>query len=244
LVVGGAGGLGSAICRRLIGAETPIFLTYRRNPAKAEALLAELRPHGPCHAARLDLTEPDSIAAAVASACELHGSIRAVVYAAGPSVRLPYVADVTAAMWRETLESDLFGFIHLMQAVIPQMKRQGGGTIVSITTFALEKFPLGDALSAVPKAGVEMLTRAIAREEGRNGIRANAVAPGIINAGLGDAFQKELFDPSVWERQRRKVPLGRFGEADEIADAVQFLVSDASRYITGQTLIVDGGLTI
>jgi NAD(P)-dependent dehydrogenase (short-subunit alcohol dehydrogenase family) len=89
-----------------------------------------------------------------------------------------------------------------------------------------------------------MLCRAVAREEGRYGIRANVVAPGIINAGLGEQFQQQLFSPEVWEGQRKRVPLRRFGEAEEIAEAVAFLASRRSAYITGQTLIVDGGLRL
>jgi 2-hydroxycyclohexanecarboxyl-CoA dehydrogenase len=121
-------------------------------------------------------------------------------------------------------------------------RRQQHGNFVAVVSFATYSFPPGDALSAVPKAGIEMLCRAVAREEGRYGIRANAVAPGIINAGLGAQFQESLFTPKVWEEQRRRVPLKRFGEGEDIASAVAFLSSEESSYITGQTLIVDGGL--
>jgi len=70
------------------------------------------------------------------------------------------------------------------------------------------------------------------------------VAPGIINAGLGDAFQKTLFTPEIWEAQRKRVPLKKFGEGEDIAEAVAFLASERSKYITGQTIIVDGGLSL
>lgn len=90
----------------------------------------------------------------------------------------------------------------------------------------------------MPKAAIELLRRAVAKEEGRLGIRANAVAPGIIAAGLGAQFLKDLYSPDAWDAQRRKVALRRFGRADEIAQAVAFLASDRASYITGQTLIV------
>ena len=105
-------------------------------------------------------------------------------------------------------------------------------------------YPPGDALSSVPKAAIESLCRAIAKEEGRANIRANAVAPGIIDAGLGANFLKELYSPEVWEAQRRRIALRRFGSGEDIADAVAFLASDRARYITGQTLIVDGGFSL
>jgi NAD(P)-dependent dehydrogenase (short-subunit alcohol dehydrogenase family) len=89
-----------------------------------------------------------------------------------------------------------------------------------------------------------MLCKAIAREEGRNGIRANTVAPGIINAGLGEQFQQSLFTPKIWDDQRRRVPLKRFGEAAEVADAVVYLASERASYVTGQTIVVDGGLRL
>src|SRR3546814_2837696 len=104
--------------------------------------------------------------------------------------------------------------------------------------------PPGDALSSVPKAGIESLGRAIAKEEGRFGIRANMVAPGIIDAGLGAAFLKDLYNPDIWETQRQRTALRRFGTGEEIAEAVRFLACERARYITGQTLIVDGGFSL
>ena len=89
-----------------------------------------------------------------------------------------------------------------------------------------------------------MLGRAIAKEEGSFGIRANMVAPGIIDAGLGATFLKDLYSPEIWETQRNRIALRRFGTGDEVAQAVAFLASEQARYITGQTLIVDGGFSL
>ena len=113
-----------------------------------------------------------------------------------------------------------------------------------MVSFAPYHFPPGDALSAVPKAGIEVLCRAIAREEGRNGIRANSVAPGIIDAGLGSAFMASLYSPEIWQKQRKRVPLKRFGKGEDVASAVAFFASPESSYITGQTIIVDGGMSL
>lgn len=114
-------------------------------------------------------------------------------------------------------------------------------SVVSVANYC---FPPGDALSSVPKAGIEALGRAVAKEEGRYGIRANMVAPGIIDAGLGADFLETLYTPEIWETQRKRIALQRFGSGEEIAEAVAFLASDRARYITGQTLIVDGGFSL
>jgi 2-hydroxycyclohexanecarboxyl-CoA dehydrogenase len=123
-------------------------------------------------------------------------------------------------------------------------RAQGGGNFVIVVSVANYCYPPGDALSSVPKAAMEALGRAIAKEEGRFGIRANMVAPGIIDAGLGTAFMGSLYTPEIWDGQRKKIALQSFGEGRDIGEAIAFLASDRARYITGQTLIVDGGFSL
>ena len=243
-VIGGTGGLGSAVCRRLAAEWEGIFFSYRSRRSAARMLQRELARDCSAACARIDLRDPDSISAGLKAAIVRFGSIGTVVFASGARIRQPYVADITARDWRKVIETELIGFTNLVAAVIPVLRRQGGGTMVATTSFAIYSFPPGDAISAVPKAGIEMLCRAIAREEGRHAIRANAVAPGIINAGLGEQFQRKLFSSKVWQGQRKRVPLKRFGEAAEVAEAVAFLATERSSYITGQTIIVDGGLRL
>jgi 2-hydroxycyclohexanecarboxyl-CoA dehydrogenase len=243
-VIGGTGGLGKAVCHCLSREWDAVFFTYRSREPEAAALERELSASCATGCARVDLRDPNSVAGALQVAKERFGAIRAVVFAAGVSILQPYVAEVTPEQWDDVIQTELIGFTHIVRAAIPLFRAQGGGAIVAIGSFATYSFPPGDALSAVPKAAIEMLCRAVAREEGRHGIRANVVAPGIINAGLGEEFQKKLFAPEVWEGQRKRVPLKRFGEADEVAEAVAFLASKKSAYITGQTIVVDGGLRL
>jgi NAD(P)-dependent dehydrogenase (short-subunit alcohol dehydrogenase family) len=221
-----------------------VFFSYRSRRPAARALQRQLSQHCTVACASIDLRDPKSISAGLEVALERFGSIGTVVFACGANIRQPYVADISAREWTAVIETELIGFTNLVRAVIPLLRRQGGGTLVAITSFATYSFPPGDAISAVPKAGIEMLCRAVAREEGRHAIRANAVAPGIINAGLGEQFQRKLFSPRVWQEQRKRVPLKRFGEAAEVAEAVAFLATERSSYITGQTLILDGGLRL
>jgi 2-hydroxycyclohexanecarboxyl-CoA dehydrogenase len=244
LVIGGSGGLGREVCRRLAADWPSIFLTYRSRREPAVALCDELAPRCKAECAPLDLRDGPRIRAVIEEAVASCHTIGTIVFAAGASILQPYVADITEEQWTEVFQTELVGFTHLVRAALPVFRRQGHGNFVAVVSFATYSFPPGDALSAVPKAGIEMLCKAIAREEGRNGIRANTVAPGIINAGLGEQFQQSLFTPEIWEDQRRRVPLKRFGEAAEVADAVVYLASERASYVTGQTIIVDGGLRL
>jgi NAD(P)-dependent dehydrogenase (short-subunit alcohol dehydrogenase family) len=244
LVIGGTGGLGSTICRRLAQDWDAVFFTYRSNLAAAQSLETALAAD--CEAAytALDVRDQSSVDTALQTALDRFGALGTIVFASGANIQQPYVADITHEAWDDVFQTELVGFTQLVRAAIPIFRRQKDGNFVSVVSFATYSFPPGDALSAVPKAAIEMLCKAIGREEGRNGIRANAVAPGIINAGLGTQFQETLFDPAIWEGQRKRVPLKRFGEGSEVADAVAFLASRQASYITGQTIVVDGGLRL
>ena len=244
LVIGGSGGLGRAVCQSLAGEWDGIFFTYNTNHQAAEALSAELSAVCEVSCASLDVRDAENVQHVVDQAVERFGKLGCVVFASGAPIEQPFVSQIEQSDWDWVFDIELSGFTRLVKAIIPVFRNQGGGSLVSIVSFAPYHFPPGDALSAVPKAGIEVLCRAIAKEEGRYGIRANSVAPGIINAGLGDVFQEKLFTPEIWESQRKRVPLRVFGEADDIAEAVCFLASSRAKYITGQTLIVDGGLSL
>jgi NAD(P)-dependent dehydrogenase (short-subunit alcohol dehydrogenase family) len=243
-VIGGSGGLGSAICRALAQEWDGLYFTYHSNEQAARELQQDISEGCQVAYGAVDLRDAGSIETALAQATDRFGKLGTVVFAGGVAIEQPYVADIRQAQWDEVFDVELAGFTRLVRAAIPVLRSQGGGNLVAVVSFAPYHFPPGDALSAVPKAAIEVLCRAIAREEGRNGIRANSVAPGIINAGLGNAFQEKLFTPEVWAEQRRRVPLKRFGESREIADCVAFLASDRASYVTGQTIIVDGGLQL
>jgi NAD(P)-dependent dehydrogenase (short-subunit alcohol dehydrogenase family) len=244
IVIGGSGGLGAAVCRNLAAEWGVVGIGYRSNVERADAVAKDM-PTG-CEMVTLpiELRDTGSIESALAVAEKRYGGLGALIYASGATIAQPYVAQIGEADWRDVIETELIGFTHLVRIALPIFRRGGGGVFVNVTSFANVFFPPGDALSSVPKAGIESLSRAIAKEEGKFGIRSNCVAPGIINAGLGAALQEALFTEQIWEDQRKRVPLRRFGEAQEIAEAVAFLASERSRYITGQTLVVDGGLSL
>src|SRR3546814_4312120 len=154
-----------------------------------------------------------------------------MVFAGGVPIGQPFVSKIDESDWREVIETELIGFTRVVAATLPVFRQQGSGNFVSVVSVAYYSYPPGDALSSVPKAGIESLGRAIAKEEGRFGIRANMVAPGMFDAGLGAAFLKDLYNPAIWETQRQRPALRRFGIAEESAEPATFLACDSARYV-------------
>lgn len=244
IIIGASGGLGRASALALAQDFEGVALTYRNGRDNAEALVTELPAECKGLPVHCDVTKPDSVAAAVSTTLDRFGEIATVVFASGVAIGQPYVSTIGEAQWREVIESELLGLTRVVSATLPLFRQQQHGNYVIIVSVANYMFPPGDALSSVPKAGMEALGRAIAKEEGKFGIRANMVAPGIIDAGLGHHFLETLYTPEIWEAQRKSVALRRFGTSEDVGAAVSFLASDRARYITGQTLIVDGGLSL
>jgi NAD(P)-dependent dehydrogenase (short-subunit alcohol dehydrogenase family) len=235
LVIGGSGGIGRAICEGLAAAGAKVALTYRSNRAAADELAAALGGHS----IAADLSDPSSVKTCVAEAAESMGGVHSLVYAAGASISQDYVGQVSAAEWEQVMGSDASGFFHLVQAALPHL-RERGGSITAISSSGLDRFPPRDILSVAPKATIEALIKAVAREEGRNNVRANSVRVAVADAGMFLRLKEELGDAWI-EAAKKNTPLRRFAEAREIADAVVFLASSRASYITGQALAVDGG---
>src|SRR5439155_17125365 len=132
---------------------------------------------------------------------------------------------------------------HVVQAVV-RRSRDSRGSIVALTSAGLVRHPVRDILSTAPKAAIEALVRGLAREEGRHGVRANSVAVGVIDAGLFQRLSVAELKADWLEAARRSTPLGRFGSADDVAEAVVFLASRRAAFVTGVQLVVDGGYSV
>lgn len=243
LVVGGSGGLGQSICRRLLDEWGALVFTYHNSAEAAAQLRDDLSERGEVRAQRVDIREDNDVQSAIAAA-DAMGGMRGLVFAAGANILQPFVSQMSQEVWDNSIDIELRGFTRLVRLALPVFRKNGGGALVSVVSFANYWFPPGDAISAVPKAGIEMLTRAVAKEEGRFGLRANSVAPGVIDAGLGRSVMQATQPLAFWQEHQKRIPLRRYGEADDVAQATAFLASSRAAYITGQTLIVDGGMRL
>jgi len=242
LVAGGTGGIGSAIVRMLADRGSAVAFTYRANTAAAEALGAEVEQRGRSGlAVQLDLADEGATASAVSKVAETFGGIHTLVYAAGPHVPMVHLSTVTPVQYRAQIEADAVAFFNLVHPTLPWL-RSSSGSIVAVTTAATRRFPVRDGLSSGTKGAVESVARALAAEEGRFGVRVNIVGPGMLTDGMAARLiDSGELDEAALAVTRRNIPLRRFGDAEDIAEAVGFLASDRADFITGQSLDVDGG---
>jgi NAD(P)-dependent dehydrogenase (short-subunit alcohol dehydrogenase family) len=246
VVVGGTGGIGESLCCKFAGCGLPVVFSYLGNCDKANRISEAIAAQGGrCEALAVDASKPSDVRSLFGLAKNVYGRILHVVDAAGPEIAFNWIGDVPFEQWKRVIDSDLNGSFNVVQAAIATFRQQGSGNLVAIITTAVNRIPKADILSAVPKSAVQALIRGVANEYGRFGIRANCVAPGWIDAGLGHKGLQEQLSPQVVEKIRSEtIPLRRFGTADDVANAVLYLCSREAQYITGQTLAVDGGVAL
>lgn len=237
LVTGGSRGIGAAVARMAARAGADVALSFVTDPDRAAAVGREIEALGRrALVHRADVTSRDEVEALAAATKETFGRIDGLVNNAGVMPESPFL-EISDAEWEEVMRTDLFGAFYTCQAVLPQMVEQGSGVIVNIASRLGQIGFAGVAHYSAAKAGLIGLTKSLAKEFGPRGIRVNAVAPGVTLTDMGS----QVTEGEVGRRRQAELPLGRFGQPDEVANAVIFLLSDASALFLGQTLNPNAG---
>jgi 3-oxoacyl-[acyl-carrier protein] reductase len=237
-VTGGGRGLGPAICKGLATEGARVVVGFRRREKDAAEVVATIRDAGgTAEAVAVDVRESSSVDAVIRGIVRTHERLDVLVTSAGVN-RDGFLALMDDEAWDDVLRTNLGGTMRGARAALRPMIQQKSGSIVTVSSVAGPRASAGQTNYAASKGAVLALTRSLAAEVARHSIRVNAVVPGVFTVGMATRTPAD----------RRKavldhVPLGRAGEPEELAKAIAFLASADASYITGQSLVVDGGLS-
>ncbi|MCX5662749.1 MAG: 3-oxoacyl-ACP reductase FabG [Planctomycetota bacterium] len=236
LVTGAGQGLGLATATMLHQAGANVVINYFSDPqglnaAKASEAAAKLGPRA--LALDADVRKPAQVEAMIGKAIDRFGSLNIVVNNAG-ILRDRTLRKMSSDEWQAVIDTNLTGVFNVCKASVERMA--DGGRIVNLASIAASVGFFGQANYAAAKAGVAAMARVLSRELGRRNITVNAVAPGVVLTEMGKSIPEEVRAEMI-----KNIPLGRFGEADDIARVILFLSSDLGAYVTGQTIHVNGG---
>lgn len=239
LVTGSSGGIGLALARGLAEAGARVVVNGR-DTTKVAAAVAAFKNEGlSADAAGFDVTDPQGVERGVAWIEQEIGPIDVLVNNAGVQRRMQ-LEDFSSETWRELMQTNLDAVFYVGQAVAKRMIPRGKGQIINIASVQSELARTNIAPYTASKGAVKMLTKGMATDWGKHGLRANALAPGYFRTELNKALvEDEKF--SAWLSAR--TPLGRWGNVEELVGAAIFLASDASSFVNGHVLYVDGGIT-
>ncbi|HEY8450478.1 MAG TPA: glucose 1-dehydrogenase [Bacillota bacterium] len=239
LVTGGGTGIGRAIALRLAAMGAGVVLVGRRRELLEEAAAQVTERGGRAWVQPANVRDPEQLERVAAFIRGELGALHVLVNNAGGQFVAP-TAQITPNGWRAVIDLNLNAIFDCCRVFGPLIAASGGGSIVNMAAAIYQRGSPGMAHSAAARAAVVNLTQTLAVEWAGQGIRVNAVAPGLTDT---EAFRSN-YDPATLARLEASVPLGRMGRPEEVAAAVAFLVSPEAAYITGQTLTIDGGLSL
>lgn len=236
LVTGGSRGLGAAICKRLAQQGLGIIINYRSNESAAKAVADEIIGNGGCASLLpFDVSSEESVDTALEKWEEEHPDDRITVLVNNAGIREDnLLIFMQSQQWHNVINTTLDGFFYVTRRVLKGMLTKRFGRIINIASLSGLKGLPGQANYSAAKAALIGATKALAQEVAARKVTVNAVAPGFIKSDM----TKDLDEDSL----KKLFPLGRFGEADEVAALVAFLASKDSSYITGETISINGGL--
>ncbi|HDA1708934.1 TPA: 3-oxoacyl-[acyl-carrier-protein] reductase [Staphylococcus aureus] len=237
LVTGASRGIGRSIALQLAEEGYNVAVNYAGSKEKAEAVVEEIKAKGvDCFAIQANVADADEVKAMIKEVVSQFGSLDVLVNNAGIT-RDNLLMRMKEQEWDDVIDTNLKGVFNCIQKATPQMLRQRSGAIINLSSVVGAVGNPGQANYVATKAGVIGLTKSAARELASRGITVNAVAPGFIVSDMTDALSDELK-----EQMLTQIPLARFGQDTDIANTVAFLASDKAKYITGQTIHVNGGM--
>ncbi len=239
VVTGGGRGIGRAIAARLAGEGAQLAISFRKDDAAAEESAEKVRAAGvKCELFKGDISSPGDVEALFEGVSDAFGRVDILVNNAGIT-RDNLMMRMKEEEFDEVLGTNLKGTYLCTRAALRPMVRARWGRIVNVSSVVGLVGNAGQANYAASKAGIIGFTKSVAREVAQRGITVNAVAPGYVETELTGSLPE-----SVKEQIREQVPMGRFGEVEEVAEVVAFLGGEGAGYVTGQTIAVDGGMTM
>ncbi len=241
-VVTGAGrGIGRSIAVKLAEAGADVAILYRKKPEPAAEVKAEIEKLGRrCEPFMCDISDNELVHQTFESIIDSFGRVDILVNNAGLASWGNFIHDTTFVEWDKILKADLYGPYNCIHEVLPIMRKQKSGNIISISSTITQIFPPTGGPYAVAKAGLEALTKVLSKEETINNIRVNAIGPGVVETDMG----RKLMHVDDMKKIYSQMPFGRACQPEDIANMVLFLVSDEGSYIHGQVIYINGGKTM